>query len=313
MHRYRRHGAPAIVGLPACSRTELEAMTTSTTDSPRRRGPQLDEIRFWKMHGTGNDFVILDLTTTPEPSPELCSFLADRNIGVGCDLVLGVGSSRTSSAAAAFSIWTSTGVRSSQCGNGARCVARWLWEQGWVTSEWFQIESPSSTHNAALLPDGSVSIELGEPSLDSPRSIQVDDATEGFDLVPVWLGNPHAVIDLAAIGTVPLASVGRAVQASDTFDPQTNVGAATLLDRSHISLRVYEYGAGETLACGSGACAAVASLRRRGLVDDEVVVSQRGGDVRVRWQDNGDQVVMTGPAVSVFEGVIRPGELPPCN
>jgi diaminopimelate epimerase len=187
-------------------------MTTSTTDSPRRRGPQLDEIRFWKMHGTGNDFVILDLTTTPEPSPELCSFLADRNIGVGCDLVLGVGSSRTSSAAAAFSIWTSTGVRSSQCGNGARCVARWLWEQGWVTSEWFQIESPSSTHNAALLPDGSVSIELGEPSLDSPRSIQVDDATEGFDLVPVWLGNPHAVIDLAAIGTVPLARCRRATR-----------------------------------------------------------------------------------------------------
>jgi diaminopimelate epimerase len=284
-------------------------MTTGTTGVARHRSPELDEIRFWKMHGTGNDFVILDLTTTPEPSPELCSLLSDRNTGVGCDLILGVGPPRTSDAAAAFSIWTSTGARSSQCGNGARCVARWLREQGRVTSDWFRIDSPSSTHNAILLPDGSVSIELGEPSLDSPRSIHLDDGAECFDLVPVWLGNPHAVIDLAATAVVPLATIGRAVQASDTFDPRTNVGATTLLDRSHIRLRVFEYGAGETLACGSGACAAVASLRRRGLVDDEVVVTQQGGDVLVRWQDSGDQIVMTGPAVSVFEGVIRPAEL----
>ncbi|MDH5834531.1 diaminopimelate epimerase [Luteimonas kalidii] len=267
------------------------------------------------MHGAGNDFVILDLRDgAPPPSPDLCRALADRHAGVGCDQILTIEPARTPGSLAGYGIWNADGSASAQCGNGARCVAAWLVRDGAASDARFVLDSPAGSHAVDVLGDGHFRVAMGVPRF---APAQVPLAVEGaerddyaFALAHVGLirfgavsmGNPHAVIEVDDADVAPVGVLGPALQDSGLFPQSANVGFAQVIDRSRIRLRVYERGAGETLACGSGACAAVAVLVRRGRVDREVAVSLPGGELHIAWPDDAAQVAMAGPTAFVFEG-----------
>lgn len=264
--------------------------------------------RFWKMHGAGNDFVVLDVGRDGPPSPELCAFLADRRRGVGCDLVLGVDAPRTSGSVASFRIWTADGEESQQCGNGARCIALWLHRVRGLRSDRFALDSPSDTHEVHVREDGSVRVSFGRADRRAPRTIDVDGAT--YDYTPVWVGNPHAVVPVDSIDDVPLPALGRRLQdPRQGYDPRVNVGAVERLGPTAFRLRVFEFGAGETLACGSGACAAAVVMMDAELVEETVDVHQRGGTLTIERARDG-RLSMTGPATLVHEGRFLSAELP---
>ncbi len=272
-------------------------------------------IAFSKMHGAGNDFVVLDLRDgSPAPSAELCRALADRHFGVGCDQILTVEAPRSAGAVAAYRIWNADGSASQQCGNGARCVAAWLVRDDAATGRDFALDSPAGTHAVAVLGDGGFRVAMGVPEFlpqriplarfDQPRDeydLTIDEGAR-LRLGAVSMGNPHAVIEVPSVDDAPVARLGPAVQVSGWFPESANVGFAEVVAADRIRLRVYERGTGETLACGSGACAAVAVLVRRGRVGREVTVSLPGGDLRIAWPADTAQVSMSGPAVFVFEG-----------
>jgi diaminopimelate epimerase len=272
-------------------------------------------LRFSKMHGAGNDFVILDLRDgAGAPAPALCRALADRHTGVGCDQILTIESPRSRDAVASYRIWNADGSPSRQCGNGARCVAAWLVRDGATGGATFSLDSPSGTHAVETLGDGAYRVAMGVPRF-APADIPLagfDEERDEYDAVlddeqklrfaAVSMGNPHAVVEVARLDEVPVARFGDAVQQSKYFPESANVGFAEVVARDRIRLRVYERGVGETLACGSGACAAVAVLVRRGRVDRAVTVSLPGGDLRIEWPDDSAQVAMAGPTKFVFEG-----------
>ncbi|MEV7008418.1 diaminopimelate epimerase [Streptosporangium sp. NPDC051022] len=266
------------------------------------------------MHGAGNDFVILDLRDAKSPSPGLCRALADRHTGVGCDLILGIRAPRSVEAAASFEIWTADGSPSQQCGNGARCVAAWVVRAGLTQGPRFALDSPVGTHMVDVLNEQSFSIALGMPQFtperiplfgfDEEQHLYEADLVSGSRLrfAAVSMGNPHAVIEVDDVDAAPVARIGQALQGSDFFPPTVNVGFAEVVSRGSIRLRVYEYGAGETLACGSGACAAAAVLMRRERVDRNVSVALPGGELQVSWLDAAEQILLAGPAAFVYEG-----------
>ncbi|MFD7626618.1 diaminopimelate epimerase [Streptomyces sp. NPDC059851] len=271
-------------------------------------------LPFTKMHGAGNDFVVLDLRDAEDPSPDLCRALADRHKGVGCDLVLGIRNPRSAEAVVAFDIWTADGSRSQQCGNGARCVAAWAVRAGLARGPRFALDSPSGTHAVDVLDAHTFRIALAVPQF-TPGSVPLfgfDDEQDLYEtelaggthlrFAAVSMGNPHAVIEVDETATAPVAEVGRAVQESGLFLPTVNVGFAQVESRDRIRLRVHEYGAGETLACGSGACAAAAVLMRRGRVDRSVSVVLPGGELHISWPDDTADILMTGPAAFAYEG-----------
>ena len=242
-----------------------------------------DSLRFTKMHGAGNDFVVLDLRgDVPPPDAALCRALADRHMGVGCDQILTVEAPRASDALARYRIWNADGSASQQCGNGARCVAAWLVRDG-VASDDFVLESPAGLH-AVTRAGEAYRIAMGVPEFVPARIPMAGvDATLPLYTLPldgigevafgaVSMGNPHAVIEVDEVDTAEVARIGRALQASRWFPESVNVGFAQVLAPDHIRLRVFERGVGETLACGSGACAAVAVLARRGRSARSVAV-----------------------------------------
>ncbi|ATY16337.1 diaminopimelate epimerase [Amycolatopsis sp. AA4] len=269
------------------------------------------------MHGCGNDFVVLDLRDAPAPSPDLCRALADRHTGVGCDLILGIRPPRSTTAVAAFEIWTGEGESSLQCGNGARCVASWLVRAGLARPPSFEIDSPSGTHPVKVLGDNEFSIGLTVPRF-APEEIPLT----GFAGRDGWYeavladgtsvrfaaastGNPHAVLEVDDVGGGSVARLGPAVRALPGLPPTVNVGFAEVVARDRIRLRVHEFGAGETLACGSGACAAAAVLIRAGRLGRDVAVEVPGGELRVGWPSEEEPIVLAGPAVTVYEGGFR--------
>jgi diaminopimelate epimerase len=272
-------------------------------------------LRFSKMHGAGNDFVVLDLRGgAAEPAPGLCRALADRHAGVGCDQILTIEPPRSDDAVASYRIWNADGSASRQCGNGARCVAAWLLRDGTATGARFLLDSPAGVHLAEALGGDGIRIAMGVPMF-APGAIPLagfDEERDEYDFVldedirlrfgAVSMGNPHAVIEVADVADVPVSRYGRALQQSHAFPESANVGFAQVVARDRIRLRVFERGVGETLACGSGACAAVAVLVRRGRVDRDVAVSLPGGELRIAWPDDGAQIQMTGPTAFVFEG-----------
>lgn len=271
-------------------------------------------LRFSKMHGAGNDFVVLDLRDgTPPPSVGLCRALADRHAGVGCDQILTIESPRTSGAVAAYRIWNADGSGSQQCGNGARCVAAWLVRDG-VSATRFELDSPTGTHAVDVLGDGRYRVAMGVPEFEPTRIplAKFDAAQDEYDVAfdedvrvllgAVSMGNPHAVVEVASVDDAPVARIGSTVQQSPWFPESANVGFAQVLAHDRIRLRVFERGVGETLACGSGACAAVAVLVRRGRVGRDVAVSLPGGELHIAWPAADAQVLMAGPAAFVFEG-----------
>ena len=273
-------------------------------------------VRFSKMHGAGNDFVVLDLRRgQPPPEAALCRALADRHAGVGCDQILTVEPARSPRALASYRIWNADGSSSRQCGNGARCVAAWLERDGAARGATrFDLDSPAGTHAVDVLGKGRYRVAMGVPVF-APERIPLAgfaqaqptyEATldDGADVRfgAVSMGNPHLVLEVGDVDAAPVARLGRALQRSSMLPESANIGFAQVLDRGRIRLRVYERGVGETLACGSGACAAVAVLVRNDRVDRDVVVSLPGGDLRIAWPDDNAQVAMAGPTAFVFEG-----------
>jgi diaminopimelate epimerase len=272
-------------------------------------------LPFSKMHGAGNDFVVLDLRGDRDaPEPDLCRAIAHRHHGVGCDQILTIEAPRTAAAVASYRIWNADGSTSQQCGNGARCVAAWLVRDGSAPASGdFQLDSPVGAHAVQRLGDGRYRVDMGVPEFEPARI-----PMEGFDaprdpyvlpvrgsIMPVGavsMGNPHALIEVEDIDAADMEMAGPGLQDHPAFPESVNVGFAQILGRDRIRLRVYERGVGETLACGSGACAAVAILARRGLVDRDVQVSLPGGDLQISWPADDQPVVMTGAAEFVFEG-----------
>jgi diaminopimelate epimerase len=271
-------------------------------------------LRFSKMHGAGNDFVVLDLRDgTPPPDAALSRALGDRHAGVGCDQILTIEPPHSDGAVASYRIWNSDGGNAAQCGNGARCVAAWLVRDGSARGERFVLDSPSGRHEVERLDGGGYRVAMGVPRF-APASIPLrgfdraqDEYVLEFDgrevrFGAVSMGNPHALVVVDDIGRAPVAELGRALQASAAFPDSVNVGFAQVLAPDAIRLRVFERGAGETLACGSGACAAVAILARRDAVSRDVAVQLPGGTLRIGWQDEAAPITMAGPAAFVFEG-----------
>ena len=273
-------------------------------------------LRFTKMHGIGNDFVVIDQRTHPiELTPERCRLLADRRFGVGCDQILTLHAAKHSNANAAYRVWNSDGSQARQCGNGARCVAAWLLRDGTVApGKTLYLESPSGVHRAEALEDGRIQVSMGVPEF-SPRSIPLHGFNELQDTYAIELpgfpelhfgavsmGNPHAVIEVEDVAGMQIEPLGRAMQADAHFPDSVNVGFAQVISPDEVRLRVFERGVGETLACGSGACAAAVVLMERGRIGRSVTVHLPGGDLRIAWEKHGQQVMMSGPAAFVFEG-----------
>ena len=279
------------------------------------RDPSRAGLRFSKMHGAGNDFVVLDLRgDASPPSAALCRALADRHTGVGCDQILTVEAPASAAAVAAYRIWNADGSPAAQCGNGARCIAAWLVREGAAREPRFVLDSPAGSHEVQVLGGDRYRVAMGVPRFDpaqvplagvaAPAASYAATLPGGRQVAfgAVSMGNPHAVVEVDDVAKAPVDAVGPALQALPMFPQSANVGFAQVLDRARIRLRVYERGAGETLACGSGACAAVAVLVRQGRVDRDVAVLLPGGELRIAWPDDAAQVAMSGPAAFVFEG-----------
>lgn len=282
-------------------------------------------LRFCKMHGAGNDFVLLDLRDgAAPPSPALIRRLGDRHFGVGCDQILAIEPPRSADALASYRIWNADGSAAGQCGNGARCVAAWLARDGVADGPSFVLDSPSGSHDVQRLDRGRYRIVMGVPQF-APQAVPLagfDQAQDEYALEvdgqpirfgAVSMGNPHALVEVDDIARAPVTELGAALQANDAFPDSVNVGFAQVLSRERIALRVFERGAGETLACGSGACAAAAILIRRGRVNRDVVVALPGGELNIDWASDTVAIGMAGPAAFVFEGEFRmtlPHELP---
>ena len=277
-------------------------------------------LPFTKMHGAGNDFVVIDLRAgVAPPGADLCRALADRHTGVGCDQILTIEPPRTAQAAASYRIWNADGSPSQQCGNGARCIAAWVLRESVARDperclvDHFDLDSPAGTHPVDVLDLHRYRIAMGQPVFEPARiplrgfdRAQLEYALpcdgEMLAIGAVSMGNPHAVIEVEDVDIAPVATIGPAVQRHAAFPESVNVGFAQVVSRDRIRLRVFERGVGETLACGSGACAAAAVLMRRGRIDREVTVELPGGTLDIAWPDDDAQIAMSGPAAFVFEG-----------
>jgi diaminopimelate epimerase len=273
-------------------------------------------LRFTKMHGAGNDFVVLDgIRQAVALTPEQIRLLADRHFGVGCDQILLVETAQHPDADFRYRIFNADGGEVEQCGNGARCFVRFVHDQKLTRKREIVVETQSGLISPRLEEDGRVTVNMGtpifEPALipfdsDSLEVIQpLDVAGERIDITAVSMGNPHAVQVVADANAAPVSLMGPQIENHPRFPRRVNAGFMQVVSRSHIRLRVYERGSGETLACGTGACAAVVAGIRRGLLDEQVNVATHGGILTIRWAGTGQPVMMTGPAVTVFEGEIN--------
>ena len=295
----------------------LSTMAAATADvaaTVAQRSAPGGSLRFSKMHGAGNDFVLLDLRDgSPPPTPALSRQLADRHFGVGCDQILTIEPRRSATAVASYRIWNADGSNARQCGNGARCVAAWLVRDGAGRVEGFDLDSPAGTHAVELLAAGHFRVAMGVPQF-APQAIGLGGFGEAQDeyaldiagatlrFGAVSMGNPHALVEVDDIAAAPVEALGAALQRHGAFADSVNVGFVEIDARDRIRLRVYERGAGETLACGSGACAAAAILMRRGRVDRTVTVALPGGELNIDWPSDTVAISMAGPATFVFEG-----------
>ncbi|GAB4561483.1 MAG: diaminopimelate epimerase [Rhizobacter sp.] len=282
-------------------------------------------VRFTKMQGAGNDFVVLDATQAPiELTPEQYRVLGDRRFGVGADQILVVEKSRTPGVDFRYRIFNGgSGDEVEQCGNGARCFVRFVRDKGLSDKTTLRVDTVSSLLELRLQPDGRVTVDMGAPVFDLAR-VPFDAAgatprRQGdFELWPLdvgdgvvsevavlSMGNPHAVQVVVDVNHAPVETQGPLIEQDSHFPRKVNAGFMQVVSRSHIRLRVYERGAGETLACGTGACAAVVAGIRLGLLDSKVDVDARGGRLSIEWQGGDNHVLMTGPAETVYEGEIE--------
>lgn len=272
-------------------------------------------LKFTKMHGLGNDFVVIDATVQPLPlSREQLRWLADRHFGVGCDQILLVENPRTTNTDFYYRIFNADGGEVEQCGNGARCFVRYVHERGLTQKTRIRVGTLGGTIEPQLEADGQVTVDMGVPVFEPSKiPFEVPERALTYELNvnnkviiinSLSIGNPHAVQVVDDLEQAPVASDGPLIESHPRFPNRVNAGFMQIIERRHIKLRVYERGAGETLACGTGACAALVAGVQRGLLDASVRVSTRGGDLSISWAGDGQPVLMTGPAVTVFEGEI---------
>ena len=271
-------------------------------------------LDFTKMHGLGNDFVILDGRERDlELGPDQCRHLANRRQGVGCDQILILTTATHSDCAFAYRVINADGSLAQQCGNGVRCLARWLHDQAAIDRQ-ACLESPAGPVAVAVSAGGWVTVEMGRPEFDPGRvpflaegiseRYLIDVAGRTLEAAVLSLGNPHAVIEVNELERAPVAQVGAALQSHPRFPEGVNVGFVEIIDRGHLRLRVFERGVGETPACGSGACAAAVAAARWYAGDERIEVSLRGGELFVEWPGGEAAVKMSGPASYAFSGRI---------
>ncbi len=287
-------------------------------------------LKFTKMQGAGNDFIVLDgINQRIEMTPQLAKRLADRHFGVGCDQVLLVERTRRDDADFRYRIWNADGGEVEQCGNGARCFVRFVHDKGLTRKKEIRVETLSGVIVPRLETDGQVSVDMGAPVFE-PERVPFDDsgiapigkvppdpplrwplevAGRTVQVAVLSMGNPHAVQTVADVDSAPVTIEGPLIERHPRFPNRVNAGYMQVLDRARIRLRVWERGVGETLACGTGVCAAVVAGIREGLLDASVRVATRGGELTIRWGGGENNlncaVWMTGPAVAVFEGEIE--------
>jgi diaminopimelate epimerase len=276
-------------------------------------GGQAMKLHFTKMHGLGNDFVVFDgVRQRVELSPEQVRRLADRRLGVGCDQVLVVEAPTLPDVDFRYRIFNRDGGEVEQCGNGARCFVNFVRDQGLTGKRSIRVETVSGIIVPEVADNGEVSVDMGVPRF-RPEDIPFDSASDApvqplevdgvmREVTAVSMGNPHAVQVVADVDLAPVGIEGPRIERHPRFPQRVNAGYMQVMDRANIRLRVWERGAGETLACGTGACAAVVAGIRRGLLDAVVRVVTRGGALKIEWRGPGQPVRMTGPAVTVFEG-----------
>jgi diaminopimelate epimerase len=273
-------------------------------------------LRFTKMHGCGNDFVVLDLVTQRLQLKERhIRKLADRHFGIGCDQVLVVEPPSRPDVDFRYRIFNADGGEVEQCGNGARCFARFVRDKRLTGKDTLRVETLAGVIELQITRNRQVQVDMGAPVLEPAAipfnaparaltySISAQDQT--WEIGAVSMGNPHAVLLVEAVASAPVTTLGPVLELHPAFPQRANIGFMQIVNRGEINLRVWERGAGETLACGTGACAAVVSGQIRGLLDSQVQVNLPGGSLAIEWQGAGHPVMMTGPAATVFEGQIQ--------
>ena len=270
------------------------------------------KLKFTKMHGLGNDFVVIDaVNQSVFLTPERLRLLADRHFGIGCDQILLVEKAE-GDADFRYRIFNADGSEVEQCGNGARCFVRYVHEKGLTGKDEIRVETLGGLIIPRLETNGEVTVNMGAPKFE-PKEIPfvaekramtyaLDVGGGQVEISTVSLGNPHAVQVVADMDCAPVLTEGALIEHHPRFPQRVNAGYMQVMDRGHIRLRVYERGAGETLACGTGACAAVVTGISRGLLQPTVEVSTRGGNLTIRWEGENQPVWMTGAAATVFDG-----------
>lgn len=271
------------------------------------------KLRFTKMHGLGNDFVVLDgIRQDVALAPAQLRLLADRRLGVGCDQVLVVERATRADADFRYRIYNADGGEVEQCGNGARCFVKFVTDHGYTTAQRIRVETAGGMITPEIVAGGEVTVDMGVPRFEPAAIPFVADAdavihaldVEGrsVGITVVSMGNPHAVQAVADVDLAPVTTQGPRLECHPRFPQRVNAGYMQVVDRATIRLRVWERGVGETPACGTGACAAAVAGIRRGMLDARVRVETRGGWLTIAWPGTGEPVRMTGPAATVFEG-----------
>ncbi|MBA4503648.1 diaminopimelate epimerase [Marinobacterium marinum] len=272
-------------------------------------------VRFTKMHGLGNDFMVVDaVSQRVRITPKVVRKLSDRHLGIGFDQLLLVEPPTRPDMDFRYRIFNADGSEVEHCGNGARCFGRFVRDRRLTASDEIHVETARGQAVLYLLPDRQVDVDMGAPELrpaEVPFQASAQAATyrlevagEPIELSAVSMGNPHGVLLVDDVDRAPVERLGPVLESHPRFPQKANIGFMQVVNRGEIRLRVYERGAGETLACGTGACAAVVAGRLRGLLDEEVLVHLPGGDLRIRWAGEGQALRMVGPATTVFEGQI---------
>ena len=276
-------------------------------------------LKFTKMHGLGNDFMVLDLVTQSwDPDAERISRWGDRRTGIGFDQLLIVAPPTDPDADFWYRIYNSDGSEAEQCGNGARCVARFIHQNGLSPKARLSFQSNSGPMHTVLKEGSQVEVEMGPPAVEptqvpfNPGGLSQNErgeyllpcAESAIPITPISIGNPHGVVFVDNIAEAPVAELGPKLTGHPAFPAQANIGFCQVVDNSFLRLRVHERGAGETRACGSGACAAMVAARLLNLVSDRVKVSLPGGKVKVAWDGLGTAVTLSGPATRVFDGEV---------
>ena len=274
------------------------------------------QLDFTKMHGAGNDVIVFDAPRDGAlPTADQWRALSDRHKGIGFDQAMVIEPPRRSGTQAYYRIFNADGGEVEQCGNGVRCVASYLLRRGLAGNGEITLDSPAGLIHIRIHDESLVSVDMGAPNFD-PRSLPFEASAEAHvyplqvagtevEIGAVSMGNPHAVLTVASVASAPVDRLGPAIERHPRFPRRVNVGFMEIVDRNRIRLRVYERGAGETLACGTGACAAVAVGRRHGRLDATVAVELPGGTLEITWNGPGEHIWMKGPAAVSFTGRVE--------